>query len=97
MEWRKATPNSLISLPTSEPTLLDCPSQEQRGSAGSIALIVRAGSDGVASTRAHGVSSAVCGWDAEEQTADHIVLKCRKHRSPNEAHGLVVLGDETID
>jgi len=42
-------------------------------------------------------SSAACECGAEEQTIDHVVLHCALHRLSCEAHGLTVLGDETIE
>jgi len=42
-------------------------------------------------------SSAACECGAEEQTVDHVVLRCPIHRPPPELHGLTVLDDETIE
>ena len=42
-------------------------------------------------------SSAACECDAEEQTVDHVVLRCPIHRLPHGLHGLTVLGDETTE
>ena len=43
-------------------------------------------------------SSAACECGAEEQTVDHVVvLQCPIHRPPHGLHGLVILGDETIE
>jgi len=42
-------------------------------------------------------SSAACECDAEEQTADYVVLQCPIHRPPHGVHGLTVLDDETTE
>jgi len=42
-------------------------------------------------------SSAVCECGAEEQTVDKVVLQCPIHRPHHGLHGLVILGDETIE
>ena len=39
--------------------------------------------------------SAACECGAEEQTADHVILSCPRHRLPNGTHGLKVLDDDT--
>ena len=42
-------------------------------------------------------SYAACECDAEEQTADYVVLQCPIHRPPHGVHGLTVLDDETTE
>jgi len=39
--------------------------------------------------------SAACECGAEEQTVDHVVLRCTIHRPPYGTHGLTFLDDET--
>jgi len=39
-------------------------------------------------------SSAACECGAEEQTVDHVVLRCPTHRSSHVVHGLTVLDDK---
>ena len=43
------------------------------------------------------VFSAACECGAEEQTVNHVVLKCPIQWPPHELHGLTVLDDETIE
>ena len=41
--------------------------------------------------------SAACRCGAEEQTVDHVVLRCPIHRSAHGVHGLTALNDQTIE
>ena len=40
-------------------------------------------------------SSAKCECGANEQTADHIIVKCPRHRAPRKIMGQTVLDEET--
>jgi len=42
-------------------------------------------------------SSVTCECGAEEQTVDHVVLRCPIHRPPHGLHGLTVVDDVTIE
>jgi len=93
--WRTLR-NSVLSSPTSAPTILKWPCQEQ------------CRSDFTASEPCFrrfrscfhkwGIAPfAACEDGAEEQTVDHAVLQCPSHQPPYGPHGLTVLGDETIE
>jgi len=82
--------------PRHPPTLLEWPSQKQRGSG----LIASAPvSDVSAPVNKNGgmAPSAACDCGTEEQIVDHVVLQCPIHRPPHGLHGLTVLDDGTIE
>jgi len=39
----------------------------------------------------------ICECGAEDQTVDLVVFQCPIHRLPHGLHGLMVLGEETVD
>jgi len=91
--WR-ALRDFVLSSPTSAPTLLKWPCQEQRGSGLTASAPLwrfrsRLHTRGIAPSAA-----CECG---SEQTVNHVGLQCPLHRPPHGLHGLMVQDDDTIE
>jgi len=92
--WRTLR-DSVLSSPTSPPTLLECPCQEQRGSDLTTSAPLSNVSTPAYANRVWSILQLVS--VVEEHTVDHVILHYEIHRPPYGVHGLTILDDETIE